>query len=378
MIYLDNSATTYPKPVQVINRMNMAMRQFGANPGRSGYEMSMKTAGEVFHCRQDVARFFGVDSEECVLFQASCTQALNVVIKGLLKPGDHVVVSDLEHNAVMRPLEKMKKHGITYSVAEVYPADFDKTLDSFENQITEKTKLVVCTHASNVFGVCLPIREIAALAHRKGAQICVDCAQTAGVMPIDMKKDNLDYLCAAGHKGLYGPMGTGILMVREEQSLDTLMEGGTGTSSLQLIQPQELPERFESGTQNIPGIAGLRAGLDFVKKIGIRTIYQKEIEHIQKIYLALEKLPYVQLYTPYPKFPYSVPVLSFNIKNKSSEEIGAYLADRQIAVRCGLHCAPMAHRKMNTPDGTVRLSPSFFTKEQEIKKIVTVIQKMVN
>ncbi|WP_099204692.1 aminotransferase class V-fold PLP-dependent enzyme [Scatolibacter rhodanostii] len=377
MIYLDNSATTFPKPIQVINRMNLALKQFAANPGRSGYEMSMRTAEEVYACRRDAAQFFGAEGAECVLFQPSCTQAVNIVIKGLLKPGDHVVVSDLEHNAVMRPLEKMTKVGISYTAAKTYESKPQKTVESFREAIRPETKLVICTYASNVFGIRLPILEIAKVAHEKGVQICVDCAQAAGVVPIHMRKDQLDYLCIAGHKGLYGPMGTGMLIMSSEQQLDTLVEGGTGTSSRELIQPDEFPERFESGTQNIPGIAGLRAGMDFVQKTGIDNIYQKEMKHIAQLYQSLEKIPKVILYTSKPQAPFFVPVLSFNIEGMASEEVGAYLARHDICVRCGLHCAPAAHEKMNTLDGTVRISPSYFTKEHEIQVFLRAIMKIV-
>lgn len=376
MIYLDNSATSFPKPAQVKARMNLAMNQFGANPGRSGYEMSIRTAEEVYRCRQEAAAFFGADGPECVLFQPSCTQALNVVIKGMLRPGDHVVISDLEHNAVMRPLEKLKESGVSYTAAETFPMQPERTAQAFAQAMTDRTKLVVCTYASNVFGIRLPIPAIAEAAHERGIKICVDCAQAAGVVPIDMQKENLDFLCCAGHKGLYGPMGTGLLLVRADTDLPTLVEGGTGTSSREMTQPRELPERFESGTLNIPGIAGLRAGLAFVESRGIDRIRREEMRHVQTLYDELSRMPRVILYTPAPRDPYFVPVLSFNLKGKTSEETGALLAEQDIAVRCGLHCAPAAHEKMKTEDGTVRVSPSCFTKNSEICSFLRVIWRI--
>lgn len=376
MIYLDNGATTFPKPVQVKNRINFAMNNFGANPGRSGYQMSMQTAQEVYACRRDAAIFFGAKNEECVIFQPSCTQALNVIIKGFLKEGDHVVVSDLEHNAVMRPLEKLSAKGdINYTVAKTFACDDSATVKSFQEAMNSRTKLVICTGASNVFGIRLPIAKIAKVAHDSGAKICVDCAQIAGVVPINVEQDKLDFICAPGHKGLLGPMGTGLLIFRKEELIDTLIEGGTGTSSIDFSQPFELPERFESGTQNIPGIAGLRAGIDFLNKTGIENIRKKEMNHIKLIYDELEKISDVKLYTEKPKEPFFVPVLSFNIKNVNSEEVGEYLAQHGIAVRCGLHCAPSAHEKMGTLDGTVRVSPSYFTKEEEIRFFLQKIKK---
>jgi len=366
MIYLDNSATTYPKPMLVKNRMMQSFTNFGANPGRSGYSMSIKTGEEVFACRNDISDFFHADGPECVVFQPSCTQAINTVLKGLLRDGDHVVVSDLEHNAVMRPLKKLTKSGIGYTVAATCPGDNDRTVASFRKAITPLTKLVVCTHASNVFGIRLPIARIAALAHFYGAKICVDCAQTAGIVPIDIEDDKIDYLCSAGHKGLYGPMGTGILLLRSGDSLETLIEGGTGTQSRELNQPQEPPERYESGTQNISGISGLRAGIRFVNGKGIKNIYVKEMNLIQYLYDRLKEMGGVQLYTERPDLWHYVPVLSFNLRGVHSEMVGEYLAGRNIAVRCGFHCAPAAHDKMGTTEGTVRVSPSVFTSKNDI------------
>lgn len=377
MIYLDNSATTYPKPMPVKNRMMQSLTNFGANPGRSGYGMSIKTGEEVFACRNEVSDFFHADGPECVIFQPSCTQAINTVLKGCLQDGDHVVVSDLEHNAVMRPLKKLTKSGISYTVAATYPGDNDRTVASFRKAITPLTKLVVCTHASNVFGIRLPVARIAALAHFYGAKICVDCAQTAGVVPIDIQDEKIDYLCAAGHKGLYGPMGIGLLLLRSGDTLETLIEGGTGTQSRELNQPQEPPERYESGTQNISGISGLRAGIRFVNSQGIENIHAKEMRLIQYLYDRLKEIGGVLLYTENPDFRHYVPVLSFNIKGVPSEVVGEYLAGRNIAVRCGFHCAPLAHDKMGTADGTVRVSPSVFTNRNEMDILLQQIRYFV-
>ena len=377
MIYLDNSATTYPKPMPVKNRMMQSLTSFGANPGRSGYGMSIKTGEEVFACRNEVSDFFHADGPECVIFQPSCTQAINTVLKGCLKDGDHVVVSDLEHNAVMRPLKKLTKSGISYTVAATYPGDNDRTVASFRKAITPLTKLVVCTQASNVFGIRLPVARIAALAHFYGAKICVDCAQTAGVVPIDIQDEKIDYLCAAGHKGLYGPMGIGLLLLRSGDTLETLIEGGTGTQSRELNQPQEPPERYESGTQNISGISGLRAGIRFVNSQGIENIHAKEMRLIQYLYDRLKEIDGVLLYTEKPDFRHYVPVLSFNIKGVPSEVVGEYLAGRNIAVRCGFHCAPLAHDKMGTADGTVRVSPSVFTNRNEMDILLQQIRYFV-
>lgn len=377
MIYLDNSATSYPKPQEVRMKMMRALNEFGANPGRSGYAMSIKTSEAVFSCRKEVADFFGCEDPERVIFQPSCTQAMNMVLKGCLKPGDHVLISDLEHNAVIRPLHGLTEQGITYTVVKTCPGDHEKTLQAFRSAFSEKTKLVVCTHASNVFGIRLPVERLAALAHFYGAKICVDCAQTAGIVPINMTGHGIDYLCAAGHKGLYGPMGTGLLLLGRGEELETLVEGGTGTNSRELCQPQDPPERYESGTQNISGIAGIQAGIQFVKRMRPEKLYQQEMAEITYLYEALEKMPHVELYTAKPEIPFFVPVLSFNIKDKCSEDVGEYLAAREIAVRCGLHCAPLAHSKMGTQEnGTVRVSPSAFTKKNEMDMLLRRVREL--
>lgn len=375
MIYLDNSATTFPKPLPVREAMQQALREFGANPGRSGYVMSMRTTQALYDCRRTAADFFGASGPECVVFQPSCTQALNLVLKGSLKSGDHVVVSDLEHNAVMRPLTVMADKGVSYTVAETFPGDNDATLNSFRKAMQPNTKLVACTHASNVFGIRLPVERIAALTHQYGAKICVDCAQTAGLVPISITAGGIDYLCVAGHKGLYGPMGTGLLILRNPQDrLATLTEGGTGTQSRSLLQPDDPPERYEPGTQNVPGILGLRAGIEFVKRKGQQNIFRSEMKKVEYLYDRLSAIPQVELYTMPPREPFFVPVLSFNLKGETSENVGEYLAQNGIAVRCGLHCAPLAHEKMGTREGTVRVSPSVFTRREEIDLLLSRIR----
>lgn len=368
MIYLDNAATTWPKPVQVREAVQRALREYGANPGRSGYEMSMRTTQAVYECRRCAAELFGAQGPECVVFQPSCTQALNLVLKGFLKSGDHVVVSDLEHNAVMRPLTVLREMGVSFSAAQVTPCDNDATVEAFRRAMAPNTKLVVCTQASNVFGIRVPVERIAALCHQYGAKICVDCAQSAGIVPINVTESGIDYLCCAGHKGLYGPMGTGMLIFRDPQDrLATLVEGGTGTQSRSLLQPDDPPERYESGTQNVPGILGLRAGMEFVKKMGPENIWKREMEKTVLLYDRLSRIPGVRLYTERPRRPYFLPVLSFNIEGMPSEQAGERLAKMGVAVRCGLHCTPTAHDKMGTDEGTVRMSPSVFTRREEIE-----------
>lgn len=374
MIYLDNGATTYPKPPAVRGAMANALYKYGANPGRGGHQMSIDTAEMIFSCRQEASDFFGADGAECVIFQPGCTQAINTVVKGVLKKGDQAVISDLEHNAVTRPLSKLEKAGVIVKTAKTYPGDLEKTLNSFKEAIGGNTKLVVCTQGSNVFGIRLPVEEIAVLAHKAGAKICVDAAQSAGIVPIDMQKSGIDYLCVPGHKGLYGPMGIGLLIMHSGDLIDTLVEGGTGTQSTMQYQPSDPPERYESGTQNVPGIAGLRAGMEFIRRTGMNKIYRHEMGLINWCVDMLDKMPFAQRYNDL-SIPGSLPVLSFNVKGALSEDVGEYLAKRNIAVRCGLHCAPSAHDKMGTKDGTVRIVPSYFTTRKEIEHLISCVYR---
>lgn len=378
MIYLDNAATTFPKPASVKMAIEQAMARLGANPGRGGYAMSMAAAREVYQCRVEVNEFFHGPGPENVVFPLNCTQALNLVLKGWLRPGDHVVVSDLEHNAVMRPLQALSGKGVTWTKAHVTPGDNDATVDAFRKALTGKTRLIVCTHASNVWGFRLPVERIGAMAREYGIPIALDCAQSAGVLPIDMEDMGVDFLCAAGHKGLYGPMGTGILIAAQGSKLSTILEGGTGNESRNLNQPAEMPEHLESGTVNVPGIAGLRAGIRFVRRQG-EGLYRREMAYVQELYDRLAKIPEVILYTPRPEYGRCVPLLSCNVKGLSSEEAAAELAKWGIAVRAGLHCAPAAHETMGTLEtGAIRMAPSGFSNIAEIPGVANGFLKMIH
>lgn len=370
MIYLDNAATTFPKP-RAVQMAVSASLQKGANPGRSGHKLSMAAASEVYRCRAAVADFFHCDCPECVAFTLNCTYAINMVLKGLLKKGDHVVCTNLEHNAVMRPLHALTQQGITYTAVPVCEGDNDATVDNFRKALQSNTALVICTQASNVTGVRVPVERIAALCKEYAIPIAVDCAQSAGVLPITMDETGIDFLCAPGHKGLYGPMGTGILLTQKGDKLRTILEGGTGTSSSDYLHPVEMPERFEPGTQNLSGIAGLRAGIGFLQAKKPGRIFLHEMQLIQNLYDRLAKMESIQLYTQRPTLTHHVPVLSFNVKNVDSETVGQMLSDRGIAVRAGLHCAPAAHTSIGTLEsGTVRVSPSAFTTKEDINRLL--------
>lgn len=373
MIYLDNSATTFPKPQRVRETAANAMMN-SANPGRSGHSLSLRASEEIFRARKTAAALFNARSESDVVFTLNCTAAINTVLKGILKSGDNVVVSSLEHNAVMRPLEAMKSSGITWTEARVYPLDNDRTVDSFRRSINSRTRMIVCTHASNVWGIKLPIERLAALAHEYGLLIAVDTAQSAGVVPIDIQDSRVDFLCAAGHKGLYGPMGTGMLIINGSTVPEPLFEGGTGSNSLSFDQPEELPDRLESGTPNVSGIAGLRAGMEFVMQNKPENIAGHEFMLIKRLYRGLSGMKGIELYLPEPDPRYTVPILSFNFEGADSETAASMLNRRGIAVRAGLHCSPMAHKMAGTLErGVVRISPSVFTRASDIDRTLSAI-----
>ena len=373
MIYLDNAATTGRKPTGVIKAVGGALRELSANPGRSGHTASLKTADAVYTVREKTAELFGASGAENVVFTLNCTHSINCVIKGVLKAGEHAVTSSLEHNSVMRPLIKQQ---IPFDTAYVSLTDDRATLRDFEKKIRPETKLVICTGASNVLGKTLPITEIGALCRDRGVLFAVDAAQIAGVIPINMRQMNIDFLCIAPHKGLYAPMGIGVLIC-EKPIENTIIEGGTGTNSAELVQPDFLPERLESGTVNVPAIMGVSAGIDYVKQIGINNIYSHEMKLIRYLYRELSKIERVQLYTPEPTDVMYAPVLSFNVYGKTSTEVSQYLSDNGIAVRGGLHCAPFAHRQIGTLDsGAVRVSVAAFNTPSEIGSLIKAIKEI--
>lgn len=373
MIYFDNAATTGKKPAGVIRAVDGALKELSANPGRSGHKASLKAADAVYSVREKTAEFFGASGAESVVFTLNCTHSINCVIKGVLKQGEHTVTSSLEHNSVMRPLIKAE---IPFDTAYVSLTDDRATLREFERKIRRDTKLVICTGASNVLGKTLPIAQIGALCKERGVPFAVDAAQIAGVIPINMREMNIDYLCIAPHKGLYAPMGIGILIC-ERPIENTIIEGGTGTNSAELIQPDSLPERLESGTVNVPEIMGVSAGIDYVKGIGTQKIYSHEMKLIRYLYKELSKIERVQLYTPEPKDGLYAPVLSFNVYGKTSAEVSQYLNDKGIAVRGGLHCAPSAHRQIGTLErGAVRVSVAAFNTPAEIGSLIKAIRQI--
>ena len=379
MIYLDNAATTFPKPEIVYKTMDTFYRTLGANPGRSGHRMAVAAEKEIEDTRNIVARLFGIKDSKRLILTFNATDAINMGIKGLLKPGDHAITTYLEHNAVSRALNGLEKRNIiTVTKVRNSPEGLIDPVD-IKNVITSKTRLIVMAHAPNALGTVQPIREIGRIARENNILFMVDAAQTAGVCEIDVDACYIDMLAFTGHKGPLGPTGTGGLYVGERLTLDPWREGGTGFEPASLSQPEELPFKLESGTPNTVGIAGLRAGIEFVLSKGISTIRSHEQKLTDKLIQALKHDQRFVLYgtTDISK---KVGILSINVKGFKPSEVGAILDQSfDIAVRPGLHCAPFAHQMMDTfPDGTVRISPGCFNTEDDIDQLITALDKIAS
>ena len=376
MIYLDNAATSFPKPQEVIKTVNYALNVYGANPGRSGHDLSISAANQVFLCRDILNSFFNGYGVEFVSFFPNCTYALNTAIKGFIKKDEHIIISSLEHNSVLRPVHKLKEENIAdYSVFKVSKTD-EETIENFKKSFKKNTRLCVVTAVSNVFGNILPLKELADVAHENGASFFVDGAQGAGVVEIDMKKQGIDCLCVPGHKGLLGPMGTGALL-HKNLGFSTIIEGGTGSSSFDFSQPPAYPERLESGTLNVPCICGLRKGIAIVKRTGINNIFAKESNFSEAVFEGLKAMPCVEVFRDNYDRLHHAPLVSFNVGDMHSEQVAAYLNEHGVAVRGGYHCSPLAHISNKTErQGTVRISPSFLNQEKDIKNLLNLVRKI--
>lgn len=376
MIYLDNAATTFPKPQSVLRTVNEAMSLYGANPGRGGHAMTLKAGRRVYETRQALADMFNCSSER-VIFCDNCTTALNTAIRGSLKKGDHVIISSLEHNSVLRPVHAMQKEGlITYDVFFVQPLNDIKTLENLRALIKKNTAAVICTAVSNVFGTVLPVEEIGALLEERGITFIVDGAQAAGSRKLDMKKLRADVLCLPGHKGLMGPMGTGVLLFNEDTEISPLKYGGTGSGSMSPEQPDFYPDRLESGTVNLPGIAGLGAGVAFVNARGLDALSGHESELIQLLKEDLSVIRGAEVYGSMHSLRHTN-LLSFNMAGRHSEQV-AELADKGgIALRAGYHCSYLAHKSYGTEKtGTVRVSLGPFNTKKDVKNLAFYLNKI--
>ena len=369
MIYLDSAATTLQKPAQVPRAMARAAVSM-ASPGRGSYPAADRAAQTAFACREEAAALFGVPDPEHVVFTMNATHGLNIAIKSLVKPGDTVLISGYEHNAVTRPLHAIGN--VTIKTAQAPLFQPEQMVAAFERLLTPEVAAVVCTHVSNVFGYILPVEEIARLCHARKVPLIVDASQSAGCIGVDLSRWGAAFVAMPGHKGLYGPQGTGLLLCAA--GTHPLLEGGTGSASVRQEMPEELPDRLEAGTHNIPGVAGLLEGLRFVRRRGVERIGAHEAALTARLAGRLSALPGVQVFVQPEGSACQSGVLSFRVPDRDCEELGQLLAQRGFAVRCGLHCAPTAHRTAGTLDsGTVRASMSAFTTRQEVDRFAAAV-----
>jgi len=377
MIYVDNASTSWPKPESVYQAMDRFLRKNAGNPGRGSHSMVLAAAEILEETRLLLARLFNIPLPERIVFTLNCTDAINIGLKGLLKPGDHVITDSIGHNSLVRPLRKLEQKGVM--VTRLHPKAADSVLSplDIEAAITDKTRLLVVTHGSNVTGIVQPIEQYGEIARRYNIAFMVDAAQTAGRCPIDVQSSHIDLLAFPGHKGLLGPPGTGGLYISERIDLDTIREGGTGTFSEREEQPEVFPDKFESGTLNSVGICGLGAGIKFLFEEGLHRIMNKELKLIERLLQGMSLIDGVTIYRA-QNGAEQAPVISFNIDGYEPTEVGMILDQAfDIKVRTGLHCAPSVHRLIGTfPHGTVRLSPGYFNTEEEMDTVINAIEKI--
>lgn len=378
MVYLDSGATSFPKPDKVLRAMEHFIRKVGANPGRSGYKKSIEAGRIVFETRELLAQLFGVSDSRQIVFTSNATEALNLSILGVLENGDHIITSSMEHNSVMRPLKFLEeKKRVELSVVECSLKGIIN-LEKIVAKIKDNTKLIVITHGSNIIGTLMPLKEIGKIARKHGILFLVDAAQTAGAYPINVEELNVDMLAFTGHKSLLGPQGTGGLYIRKGVEIKPLKRGGTGSNSEHEFQPDFLPDKYESGTLNTVGIAGLGASVKFILDEGVGKIRKREMELTYQLIKALESIDEIKVYgTKDPDKQISV--ISINIEGLEPSEVG-YIFDQvfDIMVRVGLHCAPAAHKTIGTfPHGTVRMGIGYFTTPEDIDYVVGALKKII-
>jgi len=374
MIYLDNAATSWPKPPMVADRVREAILHQGGNPGRSGHAMSLAAGKLLEEARNKLAHLFNVADPHRIVFALNATDALHLAINGSLEEGGHVIISSMEHNAVTRPLHRYQERGGCVTKIPMDPVS-GVDPENVKKALRKDTRLVVMTHASNVCGTVNPIKEIGLVCREAGVPLLVDASQSAGCLPVDVEAMNIDMLAFPGHKSLLGPTGTGGLYIREGVEMAPVRLGGTGLHSEEQDQPREMPFRYESGTQNVQGLAGLAAGLDYIEEEGLDAIESKEESLTSLLLEGLAPIEGLSLYGP-PKGVRRAPVVSFTLENVDPIEIAAILDQSfAIAVRAGLHCAPDAHGTIGTlaAGGTVRVSPGPYNTEEDIQRVVDAI-----
>jgi len=375
-IYLDNSATSYPKPEAVYRAVDQALRHVGGNPGRGGHELSLAAGRALLETREAVAGMFGIADSSRVVFTSGATEAINLALFGLLQAGDRVVTTSMEHNAVTRPLRALQDIGV-----EVVKVAADRQglvdPDDLKRACATPTRMLVMTHCSNVTGTLQRVKEVGPWCRERGILLLVDAAQSAGIFPLDVERDAIDLLAAPGHKGLLGPTGTGFLFVRDGLQPKPLLYGGTGSYSSSDRQPEDFPERLESGTPNTPGLAGLKAGLEFLQDMGLQAVREQERELLQQLLDGLQRLPGVRVYGPGSAGRHGGAV-SFRLEGHDPAESGFRL-DRDYGIYCrvGLHCSPDAHRTIGSyPTGTIRVSPGIFSTRDDIEQLLTAVAEL--
>ncbi len=382
MIYLDNAATTFPKPLVVTDAVSECLSDYCGNPGRAGHALSVRAAEAVYSCREVIAALFGSDCPENVVFSVNATGALNLALHGMLRGGDHVLISGIEHNAVLRPVHAMLGEGVTYSV---YPAspDPDEVIRGLEKRLRPDTRLVVACHASNICGIVLPLAEIGAFCEKHRLRFVADVSQSAGKIPIDLGKIRADAVCAPGHKGLYGPPGVGFVLFGDKyrgengKKLRPLLSGGSGSRSKEAEMPPFLPERLEAGTLPLPAIAGLEAGIRAVAAIGPERLAEYEGELAAKSADGLGDIPGVRVWLP--GLVRENGIVLFTADGIPPEEVARRLDGRGICVRAGYHCAPLAHKTVGTPEGgAVRASFSMYNTENDVTALLEAMKEIVN
>ncbi len=379
MIYFDHAATSFPKPPEVVSGVCHCLQTCAGNAGRGAYQSSMRVSELLYECRSLAAELFGADSPERVVFTAGATAALNQAIRGSVKAGDHVLISDLEHNAVYRPVWKLAKEGtITYTVFPTFVADPDATseqiLQGIRERIRPNTKLLVCTHASNVCSAVLPVAKIGALCQSRDIRFVVDAAQSAGHLPVNLKDFSANAVCIPGHKGLCGPQGAGLLILEKNTVLEPLLQGGSGVGSLEPQMPAEPPERYEAGTLPLPAVAGLYEGLKLFRRRSLAHVRLREKLLWQSLARQLRSLPGVAIAAP----QFSGSVLSFWSDTMNSEPLAAALDERGICVRAGFHCAALAHKTLGTPPGgALRVSFGQGSTLEEVRQFAAATREIL-
>ncbi len=374
MIYFDNAATSFPKPKETISAVHDFLTVKGGNPGRGGHPLSIDAARVVFETREKLTRFVGGKNSERMIFTQNGTESLNLAILGLLREDDHVVTTALEHNAVMRPLDfLMKERRIEVTIVPCSPAG-DVDIKALRRAVRKKTKMVIANHGSNIVGTIQPLDRIRESIGNK--LFVVDGCQTVGNIAIDVERDGIDVLCFSCHKALLGIQGLGAIFLREGVDPIPLKFGGTGSRSEETEQPDALPDRYESGTPNTPGIAGLSGGLRFIEKVGIGEIGRRKRAMTEKIFEGLSRLDKVQIYGSLETS--RLPIVLMNVEGVQPSDVGYECNRAGICVRVGLHCAPLSHKTVGTfPTGAVRISPGYFTTDEEVERLLQVVAHII-